>query len=151
MTLDVHNLAAFHNAFRCRAENLESAGLLAELSARLAAVEEQATKERWFFGGAVNPRDADLIIADEGEEIVFRGDRFEVVGLLAAGGGAVQVFEALDGSGGVDYLQAQARDNPTAFLTLVGKVLPLQVAGELEDFIRAESLDAAVTRVAALA
>jgi ribose-phosphate pyrophosphokinase len=29
VTLDVHNLAAFQNAFRCRAENLESATLLA--------------------------------------------------------------------------------------------------------------------------
>jgi ribose-phosphate pyrophosphokinase len=29
VTLDVHNLAAFQNAFRCRAENLEAAGLLA--------------------------------------------------------------------------------------------------------------------------
>jgi ribose-phosphate pyrophosphokinase len=29
VTLDVHNLAAFQNAFRCRAENLESAALLA--------------------------------------------------------------------------------------------------------------------------
>jgi ribose-phosphate pyrophosphokinase len=28
-TLDVHNLAAFQNAFRCRAENLEAAGVLA--------------------------------------------------------------------------------------------------------------------------
>lgn len=39
------------------------------------------------------------------------------------------ILEALDGAGGVDYLQEQARDNPTAFLTLVGKVLPLQLAG----------------------
>ncbi len=42
---------------------------------QIAAVEEQATKERWFFGGAVNPRDADLVITDEGEEIVFRGEK----------------------------------------------------------------------------
>ena len=28
VTLNVHNLAAFQNAFRCRAENLEAAGLL---------------------------------------------------------------------------------------------------------------------------
>lgn len=37
------------------------------------------------------------------------------------------VLAALDQAGGVDYLVAQSRDNPTAFLTLVGKVLPLQV------------------------
>ncbi|WP_278256988.1 hypothetical protein [Nocardioides convexus] len=42
---------------------------------QIAAVEEQATKEQWFFGGAVNPRDADLLITDEGEEIVFRGEK----------------------------------------------------------------------------
>jgi ribose-phosphate pyrophosphokinase len=35
VTLDVHNLAAFQNAFRCRAENLESAALLAPSLARM--------------------------------------------------------------------------------------------------------------------
>lgn len=39
------------------------------------------------------------------------------------------ILKALDDSGGVDYLAQQARDNPTAFLTLVGKVLPMTVAG----------------------
>lgn len=38
-----------------------------------AAVEEQATRERWFFGGAVNPRDNDVVVTDEGDEIVFTG------------------------------------------------------------------------------
>ena len=33
VTLDVHNLAAFQNAFRCGAENLEAAGLLADRAA----------------------------------------------------------------------------------------------------------------------
>lgn len=40
------------------------------------------------------------------------------------------ILQALDESGGVDYLKQTAIDNPTAFLTLVGKVLPLQVTGE---------------------
>ena len=40
------------------------------------------------------------------------------------------ILGALDKAGGVDYLQEQAETNPTAFLTLVGKVLPLQVHGE---------------------
>lgn len=40
------------------------------------------------------------------------------------------ILEALDNAGGVDYLRTQADDNPNAFLTLVGKVLPLQVTGE---------------------
>lgn len=40
------------------------------------------------------------------------------------------VLAALDKAGGVDYLVTQAEENPTAFLTLVGKVLPLQVIGD---------------------
>jgi hypothetical protein len=39
------------------------------------------------------------------------------------------VLSALDQAGGIEYLKARAVDNPTAFLTLVGKVLPLQVKG----------------------
>ena len=38
---------------------------------------------------------------------------------------------ALDRVGGVDYLSRQAEQNPTAFLTLLGKVLPLQVSAGL--------------------
>lgn len=40
---------------------------------QIAAVEQQATEGRWFFGGAVNPRDADLVITEEGDELVYRG------------------------------------------------------------------------------
>lgn len=40
------------------------------------------------------------------------------------------ILEALDESGGVEYLKQTAIEHPTAFLTLVGKVLPLQVTGE---------------------
>lgn len=40
---------------------------------QIGAVEEQATTQRWFFGGAVNPRDADLVITEDGDELVFRG------------------------------------------------------------------------------
>jgi len=40
------------------------------------------------------------------------------------------VTQALDKAGGVEYLVAQARQNPAAFMTLVGKVIPLQVAGD---------------------
>lgn len=39
------------------------------------------------------------------------------------------ILGALDGKGGVDYLMKQADENPTAFLTLVGKVLPMTVNG----------------------
>lgn len=37
------------------------------------------------------------------------------------------ILSALDKSGGIDYLVVQADQNPNAFLTLVGKVLPMQV------------------------
>lgn len=40
------------------------------------------------------------------------------------------VLEALSRAGGVTYLTKQAKENPVAFLSLVGKVLPLQVTGE---------------------
>lgn len=40
------------------------------------------------------------------------------------------ILQALENAGGVEYLEARAKDAPAAFLTLVGKVLPLQVTGE---------------------
>lgn len=40
------------------------------------------------------------------------------------------ILSALDTAGGEKYLVAQAFDNPSAFMTLVGKVLPLQVGGD---------------------
>ena len=39
------------------------------------------------------------------------------------------ILKALDKSGGVDYLVKQADENPNAFLSLVGKVLPMTVTG----------------------
>jgi hypothetical protein len=41
------------------------------------------------------------------------------------------ILAALDQAGGVNYLLAQSKDNPSAFMTLVGKVLPLNVGGSL--------------------
>jgi hypothetical protein len=40
------------------------------------------------------------------------------------------IVEALQKAGGVEYLAEQADKNPVAFMTLVGKVLPLAVASE---------------------
>jgi len=42
------------------------------------------------------------------------------------------ILQALEGAGGVSYLQDRAKDPKTAaaFLGLVGKVLPMQVTGE---------------------
>lgn len=39
------------------------------------------------------------------------------------------VIGALEKAGGMDYLLAQSKANPVAFMGLVGKVLPLQVTG----------------------
>jgi hypothetical protein len=39
------------------------------------------------------------------------------------------ILGALSDVGGREYLARQAEENPTAFLGLVGKVLPLQLAG----------------------
>lgn len=43
------------------------------------------------------------------------------------------VLEALDKAGGVGYLVEQSHSNPTAFMTLVGKVLPMTVTGSGAD------------------
>ena len=46
------------------------------------------------------------------------------------------ILAALDKAhddGGVGYLMQQARDNPNAFLSLVGKVLPMTVSGDPEN------------------
>ncbi|MCW5615835.1 MAG: hypothetical protein KIT32_12000, partial [Rhodocyclaceae bacterium] len=39
------------------------------------------------------------------------------------------ILGALDQVGGIEYLAARAEDTPTAFLSLIGKVLPLQHEG----------------------
>lgn len=46
------------------------------------------------------------------------------------------ILAALDQAGGEKYLVDRAKDNPTAFLTLVGKVLPLQVNGDMEHRVK---------------
>jgi hypothetical protein len=40
------------------------------------------------------------------------------------------ILGALDQAGGEAYLLQQAQENPNAFLTLVGKVLPTTLAGD---------------------
>lgn len=46
------------------------------------------------------------------------------------------ILRAADEAGGADglvgYLKKQAKDNPGPFMALLGKVLPMQVAGGLE-------------------
>lgn len=41
------------------------------------------------------------------------------------------IRQALDGAGGVTYLEKQATDNPNAFLSLVGKIIPKDIKHEV--------------------
>ncbi|MFF7311758.1 acyl-CoA dehydrogenase family protein [Streptomyces sp. NPDC008137] len=36
-------------------------------------VEAEAARNQWFFGGAVNPRDEDVVVRDEGDTLTFTG------------------------------------------------------------------------------
>lgn len=40
------------------------------------------------------------------------------------------ILAALDRAGGERYLFEQAKQNPNAFMTLIGKVLPTQITGD---------------------
>ena len=40
------------------------------------------------------------------------------------------IVQALDNLGGVEYLQDVARSHPAAFMSLIGKTMPLQITGE---------------------
>lgn len=48
------------------------------------------------------------------------------------------ILKALDEAGGIQYLLVQAHSNPTAFMTLVGKVLPLDVNNKHEGQVVAQ-------------
>ena len=55
------------------------------------------------------------------------------------------IRQALDEAGGVSYLVEQAEANPKAFLTLVGKLVPLDVNATVDKTVTLkESRDAAV-------
>lgn len=36
-------------------------------------VEAEAARHKWFFGGAVNPRDDDVVVTEDGDDLVFTG------------------------------------------------------------------------------
>ena len=42
------------------------------------------------------------------------------------------ILSALDRAGGENYLLAQSAENPTAFLSLLGRIIPLQVDGTID-------------------
>ena len=43
------------------------------------------------------------------------------------------IMEAFNALGGVEYLCAVAREDPKAFCALLGKLIPVKVAGDAED------------------
>ena len=61
------------------------------------------------------------------------------------------IVEALSEVGGVTYLKAQAVENPTAFLGLVGKVLPKEVHVDLTARIAAMSTEEKMTEALRMA
>jgi hypothetical protein len=54
------------------------------------------------------------------------------------------ILAALDKAGGVKYLVRQATENPAAFMTLVGKIIPLQVTGKDGGPIAYQNIDAPI-------
>ena len=48
---------------------------------------------------------------------------------------------ALDEAGGQAYLVQQAKDNPTAFLALVGKILPKDINAKIEGTVNLEMVN----------
>lgn len=56
------------------------------------------------------------------------------------------VLEALDRAGGVSYLLTQAQSNPNAFLTLVGKVLPMTLAGDPDNPVAVQSIERRIVK-----
>ena len=63
----------------------------------------------------------------------------------------VMILSALDDVGGQKYLVEQAKENPTAFLTLVGKVLPKEVHIDLNAIIAAMSPEEKLQEAAKMA
>lgn len=41
------------------------------------------TEGNYYLGGAVNPRNADMVARDEGDKLVFNGDKFFSTGRFA--------------------------------------------------------------------
>jgi hypothetical protein len=47
---------------------------------------------------------------------------------------------ALDSVGGVEYFVTQAKENPVAFMTLIGKILPKEIVGEVNGSVQIASI-----------
>ena len=48
------------------------------------------------------------------------------------------ILGALDKKGGQEWLEKQMDENPTAFMTLIGKILPTQIQGDPNNPIKHE-------------
>lgn len=46
------------------------------------------------------------------------------------------IMGALDDAGGKEYLTKQAKDNPTAFMTLIGKYIPSELNAKLTGAVK---------------
>jgi len=42
------------------------------------------------------------------------------------------VIAAFDKAGGIEYLVTQSRENPQAFMSLIGRIIPTQLNGKLD-------------------
>ena len=42
----------------------------------------------------------------------------------------------MDNVGGVEYFVMQAKENPVAFMTLIGKILPKEIVGEVNGSVQ---------------
>lgn len=60
------------------------------------------------------------------------------------------VLQALKNKGGVKYLELQAEQNATAFMALVGKIIPTQIAGDKDNPIAFADVTEDAERVMAM-
>ncbi|RRO14215.1 monooxygenase [Saccharopolyspora rhizosphaerae] len=80
---------------------------------QVAEVEELCTSRTHFFGGVVNPRDHDLLVTDDGEELVYRGKKYFSTGAKVAD---LLVLEGrLETSGNSVFAVVPARQDGIAF------------------------------------
>jgi hypothetical protein len=65
-----------------------------------------------------------------------RGGRQKGTPNKISGDVRAMILSALSRAGGADYLFEQSRANPVAFMSLLGRVLPMQVTATLKHDIR---------------
>lgn len=78
-----------------------------------AEIDAVATREGWFFGGAVNPRDADLVAVDLGDRLSFSGHKTFSTGSKVSD--VTWLEAALDGHDDHVFALASSRDPGITF------------------------------------